>query len=76
VRFAPHTNTFPFDGHRLCRPISAEYKVNIYTRIAQYYLEEEESVQAEMYINRAASLIMDVKDRMINLRFKVQSWSS
>jgi COP9 signalosome complex subunit 4 len=58
----------PLDG--TTRPLSAEYKVNIYTRIAQYYLEEEESVQAEMYINRAASLIMDVKDPMINLRFK------
>jgi hypothetical protein len=45
--------------------------VNIYVRIAQYYLEEEESVQAEIYIKRAAQFTQDVKDPQLLLRFKV-----
>jgi len=52
------------------RQLSTEYKVNIYVRIAQYYLEEEESVQAEIYIKRAAQFTQDVKDPQLLLRFK------
>jgi COP9 signalosome complex subunit 4 len=35
-----------------CRVLDPEYKVNIYVKIAQLYLEDDESVQAEAYINR------------------------
>eukprot|EP01132_Coremiostelium_polycephalum_P002263 gene2263-2786_t len=49
----------PLDSSQ--RVISPEYKVKIYVKIARLYLEEEESVQAEIYINRATDLIHHVK---------------
>jgi len=53
------------------RVLDSEYKVNIYVKIAQLYLEDDESVQAEAYINRAAELIHQVKDEELKLRYKV-----
>ncbi|PRP89712.1 proteasome component region PCI domain-containing protein [Planoprotostelium fungivorum] len=59
----------PLDsGNRVLEP---EYKMNIYVKIAQLYLEEDESVQAEMYINRASELLHSVKDNNLKLRHKV-----
>jgi COP9 signalosome complex subunit 4 len=59
----------PLDtGQRVLEP---EYKVNIYVKIAQLYLEDDESVQAEAYINRASELIHQVKDNVLKLRYKV-----
>eukprot|EP01116_Phalansterium_solitarium_P015836 TRINITY_DN353_c1_g1_i12.p1 TRINITY_DN353_c1_g1~~TRINITY_DN353_c1_g1_i12.p1 ORF type:complete len:417 (+),score=127.58 TRINITY_DN353_c1_g1_i12:67-1251(+) len=39
------------------RVLDAAYKVNIYVHIAQLYLEDDEAVSAEAYINRAAEII-------------------
>jgi len=59
----------PLDtGQRVLEP---EYKVDIYVKIAQLYLEDDEAVQAEAYINRAAELIHNVKDQTLKLRYKV-----
>eukprot|EP01118_Nematostelium_gracile_P013117 TRINITY_DN4912_c0_g1_i1.p1 TRINITY_DN4912_c0_g1~~TRINITY_DN4912_c0_g1_i1.p1 ORF type:complete len:408 (-),score=127.98 TRINITY_DN4912_c0_g1_i1:53-1276(-) len=59
----------PLDtGQRVLEP---EYKVNIYVKIAQLYLEDDESVQAEAYINRASELIHQIKDDVLVLRYKV-----
>jgi len=59
----------PLDtGQRVLEP---EYKVNIYVKIAQLYLEDDESVQAEAFINRASELIFNVKDDLLKLRYKV-----
>jgi len=59
----------PLDsGQRVLDP---EYKVNIYVKIAQLYLEDDESVQAESYISRAAELMHLVKDERLKLRYKV-----
>jgi COP9 signalosome complex subunit 4 len=59
----------PLDtGQRVLEP---EYKVNIYVKIAQLYLEDDESVQAEAYINRASELIHQCKDETLKLRYKV-----
>jgi len=59
----------PLDtGQRVLEP---EYKVNIYIKIAQLYLEDDESVQAEAYINRASELIHHCKDETLKLRYKV-----
>jgi len=46
------------------RVLEPEYKVNIYVKIAQLFLEDDESVQAEAYINRASELIHQVKDEV------------
>eukprot|EP01115_Flamella_aegyptia_P002277 TRINITY_DN136297_c0_g1_i1.p1 TRINITY_DN136297_c0_g1~~TRINITY_DN136297_c0_g1_i1.p1 ORF type:complete len:388 (+),score=111.03 TRINITY_DN136297_c0_g1_i1:45-1208(+) len=56
----------PFD-----RIMDPERKVDIYVKIAQLYLEDDESVQAEAYINRASELIYHVKDPHMQLRYKV-----
>jgi COP9 signalosome complex subunit 4 len=53
------------------RVVDNEYRVNIYVKIAQLYLEDEEHVSAETYINRAAGLITQCKDQMLHLRYKV-----
>jgi len=45
--------------------------VNIYVKIAQLYLEDDEAVQADVYINRAAVLIHGCKDPLLQLRYKV-----
>lgn len=59
----------PLDtGNRVLDP---EYKVNIYVKIAQLYLEEDESVQAETFLNRASILIPDCKDPILQMRYKV-----
>jgi len=52
--------------------LDPEYKVNIYVKIAQLYLEEDESVQAETFLNRASILIPDCKDPILQMRYKVQ----
>jgi len=57
----------PLEGGRV---LDKEYKVHTYIKISQLYLEDEESVQAEMYINRASVDVTQVKDPMIQLRFK------
>jgi COP9 signalosome complex subunit 4 len=51
--------------------LDPEYKVNIYVKIAQLYLEDDESIQAESYINRASELIHQCKDTTLKLRYKV-----
>jgi len=59
----------PLDtGQRVLEP---EYKVNIYVKIAQLYLEDDESIQAESYINRASELMHQCKDEVLKLRYKV-----
>jgi COP9 signalosome complex subunit 4 len=52
------------------RFLSPEEKVHIYVKIARLYLEDEESVQAEAYINRAAELIHMVQDHVLKLSYK------
>ena len=56
---------FPF------RSISDEEKLKIYVRIIRLLLEDEDSVQAETYYNRAASLVNSTNDRETLLSFKL-----
>jgi len=59
----------PLDtGQRVLEP---EYRVGIYVKISQLYLEDDESVQAEAYINRASELIYQCKDDVLKLKYKV-----
>lgn len=53
------------------RILDNEYKVTIYVKIAQLFLEEDEAVQAETYLNRAAVLIHECRDPILQLRYKV-----
>lgn len=53
------------------RSISDEYKLQIYIRIVRFLLEEDESIAAESYLNRAALLIPNSKDLVLTLSFKL-----
>eukprot|EP01112_Ceratiomyxa_fruticulosa_P013896 TRINITY_DN393_c0_g1_i1.p2 TRINITY_DN393_c0_g1~~TRINITY_DN393_c0_g1_i1.p2 ORF type:complete len:457 (-),score=89.26 TRINITY_DN393_c0_g1_i1:2002-3171(-) len=58
----------PLDsGQRVLTP---EEKVQIYVKIARLYLEDDESVQAEAYINRASDLIHQCKSAGLQLAYK------
>ena len=46
-------------------------KLRVYIRIVRLLLEDEESVQAETYYNRAALLIHSESDRETTLQFKL-----
>ena len=50
--------------------LEPKYKVDIYVHISQLYLEEEESVEAERYLNRASELIHLVKDKALQLKYR------
>ncbi|KAF8639949.1 hypothetical protein AX17_001199 [Amanita inopinata Kibby_2008] len=53
------------------RTISDEDKLRVYVRIVRLLLEDEDSVQAETYYNRAALLIHSTTDRETQLQFKL-----
>ncbi|KAF8528970.1 hypothetical protein BU17DRAFT_36817 [Hysterangium stoloniferum] len=59
----------PLDaGHRNA---SDEDRLRTYVRIVRLLLEEEDSVQAETYYNRAALLIHSTQDKELQLAFKL-----
>lgn len=51
------------------RNTSDDYKANLWVRIAQLYLEDDESAQAETFINRAGTVMFNVSDPMLQLRY-------
>ncbi|KAJ3078905.1 COP9 signalosome complex subunit 4 [Quaeritorhiza haematococci] len=58
----------PLDsGHRA---ISDDYKLRIYVQIVRLFLEDEDAVSGETYLNRAALLIPNCTDRVIQLQYK------
>ena len=54
------------------RSVSDSEKLRVYVRIVRLLLEDEDSVQAETYYNRAALLVHSAgNDREITLQFKL-----
>jgi COP9 signalosome complex subunit 4 len=53
------------------RSISDSEKLRVYVRIVRLLLEDEDSVQAETYYNRAALLVHSATDRETILQFKL-----
>jgi len=53
------------------RVLDDNYKIDKYINIALLYLQDDESVSAEMYINRASLLITDSTDGALRLQHKV-----
>ena len=45
--------------------------MEIYLKIAQLYLEDDDPVQAEAFINRASILQAETKDKQLQILFKV-----
>uniref|UniRef100_X1ZGW4 COP9 signalosome complex subunit 4 n=1 Tax=Capitella teleta TaxID=283909 RepID=X1ZGW4_CAPTE len=53
------------------RQYKSDYKLETYLKIARLYLENEEPVQAEAYINRASLLQADSKNEQLQIYYKV-----
>lgn len=53
------------------RQYSDEMKITIYLRIAWLYLEEDDPVQAEAYVNRASVLHLNPSNEELSIRYKV-----
>ena len=53
------------------RVYGSEFKMDVYLRIAQLYLEEQDHVSAEAYINRAAMLHAEVANKHLQITYKV-----
>ena len=54
-----------------CRQYTQDYKLRTYLKIARLYLEDEDPVQAEAYINRASMLQADSGDEQLQIHYKV-----
>ena len=52
--------------------IPTTYKLNIYLKIAQLYLEDEDAVAAEAFINRASMIVHETTDTSLHIRYKVR----
>lgn len=50
------------------RTISEDYKIKIFIRIVRLYLEDEDSVSADAYLNRASML--NPQDRIMQLQLQ------
>ncbi|MCJ1370361.1 hypothetical protein MMC20_001574 [Loxospora ochrophaea] len=53
------------------RRVSDDSKVRTWIRICRLYLEEDDTMSAESYLNRAKSLLYKVEDRELNLMFQL-----
>ena len=51
-----------------------DYKLETYLKIAQLYLEDDDPIQAEAYINRASLLQADTKTEKLQILYKVRLW--
>lgn len=48
-----------------------DYKLETYLKIARLYLEDDDPVQAEAFINRASLLQAESKDEKLQIYYKV-----
>lgn len=53
------------------RQYTVDYKLETYLKIARLYLEDEDSAQAEAYINRASMLQTETKNENLQIMYKV-----
>jgi len=52
------------------KPYDKEFKVQVWVKIAQLYIKEEKSLEAERYINKCGQLIGQIKDDKLVLRYR------
>lgn len=60
-------NHFLFSG----RQYSVDYKLETYLKIARLYLEDDDPIQAEAFINRASLLQAESKNEQLQIYYKV-----
>jgi COP9 signalosome complex subunit 4 len=53
------------------RVVSPDEKAEVYVQIAEYWFQEDDHVNAEKYLNKAAHIIHEVKDRELRNKYKV-----
>ena len=53
------------------RVYESGFKMNVYIKIAQLYLEDEDHVAAEAYVNRAGLLQAEVNNKELHIKYKV-----
>ncbi|MEQ2162860.1 COP9 signalosome complex subunit 4, partial [Goodea atripinnis] len=63
--FFEHFFAFPF------RQYNVDYKLDTYLKIARLYLEDDDPVQAEAYINRASLLQNESSNEQLQIHYKV-----
>ncbi len=51
---------------------SVDYKLDTYLKIARLYLEDEDSVEAEAYVNRASVLQNETTNEQLKIYYKVR----
>lgn len=56
-----------------CSQVDPDFRLHIYLRISALLLEDEDSVQAEIYVTRASELAIQTKNMELSLKFKVRS---
>ena len=52
---------------------TVDYKLETYLKIARLYLEDEDPVQGEAYINRAAALQTQTRNDHLQIIYKVST---
>ena len=55
----------------LARQYNVDYKLDTYLKIARLYLEDDDPVQAEAYINRASLLQNESTNEQLQIHYKV-----
>jgi hypothetical protein len=55
------------------RQYNVDYKLETYLKIARLYLEDDDPVQAEAYINRASLLQNESTNEQLQIHYKVTS---
>lgn len=53
------------------RQYNVDYKLETYLKIARLYLEDDDPVQAEAYINRASLLQNESTNEQLQIHYKV-----
>lgn len=55
------------------RQYNVDYKLDTYLKIARLYLEDDDPVQAEAYINRASLLQNESSNEQLQIHYKVHN---
>jgi len=58
----------PFDGSHT---LSHAFRLRVQVKIARLYLEDDKTVEAEMFLNRAAPLLHEADDQAVALQYRV-----
>lgn len=57
------------------RQYNVDYKLETYLKIARLYLEDDDPVQAEAYINRASLLQNESTNEQLQIHYKVNIYN-